>query len=498
MSVSPEQVIGSYRIVRKLGEGGMGCVFEAEHLNIPRRVAIKILRASYSQDPELLARFYNEARAASLIDHPSVVQVVDFGRQDDGSSYLVMELLRGETLRSRIARGPTGIGTAEALRIARQIASTLAAAHSCGIVHRDLKPENIMLVPDPEATDGQRIKILDFGIAKLAHWAGGGDVRTQTNVIVGTPAYMAPEQCRGAGQVDERADVYSLGIVLFEMLVGQRPFSGVTVGECVGQHLFVSPPRLDELLPALPPALVQLVAALLIKDRDSRPNMAQTLAELEALAGGRSSAPFLMELRESGRQLSAAIDRGATLQLWAVASVERSGPSRGDTPLLPGTSSQPAARLRRFLPRHWIVGGSSLLSLLAGTWLLLLAQSPMPEPLSSVRIAPPLPPAELPKSAQSTPDAAGRGMRDARSEGRAEGASQLQDSAAREPAARDSPPRVLALSDVAPRERKSERSSAGAKSKARPEAARHPSPPARGASRAHGKTGHKQDEILED
>ena len=261
----------------------MGAVYEAEHLSIARRVAIKVLHASCSHDPESLARFYNEARAANLIDHPSVVQVLDYGRQDDGSSYFVMELLKGETLRSRIDRSQPGVPVGEALRIGRQAASTLAAAHDCGIVHRDLKPENIMLVPDPEATDGQRVKILDFGIAKLAQWVDAAEVRTRTNMIVGTPAYMAPEQCRGAALVDERADVYSLGVVLFELLAGRRPFLGGSAGEYMGQHLFCEPPALDTVTAGIPSELAALIATLLGKDREVRPRMAQVLTSLEEM-----------------------------------------------------------------------------------------------------------------------------------------------------------------------------------------------------------------------
>ncbi len=291
-STANERTIGTYRVLRKLGEGGMGSVYEAEHLAIARRVAIKVLHPSYSSDPEALARFYNEARAANLIDHPSIVQVLDYGQQEDGSFYFIMELLKGETLRSRIERSKKGVGICidEALRIGRQLASALAAAHGCGIVHRDLKPENIMLIPDPEATDGQRVKILDFGIAKLAHWVDAAEVRTRTNMIFGTPAYMSPEQCRGAALVDERADVYSLGVVLFELIAGQRPFIGSSAGEYMGQHLFCDPPSIDAFVPNIPCECTELMARLLCKNRESRPHMCQVLAQLEILCSARRGA----------------------------------------------------------------------------------------------------------------------------------------------------------------------------------------------------------------
>jgi serine/threonine protein kinase len=144
-----------------------------------------------------------------------------------------------------------------------------------------------MLIPDPEATDGQRVKILDFGIAKLAHWVEAAEVRTRTNMIIGTPAYMAPEQCRGAAQVDDRADVYSLGVVLFELLAGRRPFVGSSAGEYMGQHLFCEPPSIDTLVPDVPSELTELSASLLCKDRESRPRMSQVLTRLEVLCGAR-------------------------------------------------------------------------------------------------------------------------------------------------------------------------------------------------------------------
>ncbi len=157
-----DQNIGHYRILRKLGEGGMGSVYEAENLSIARRVAIKVLHPSCSNEPESLARFYNEARAANLIDHPSVVQVLDYGRKEDGCAYFVMELLKGETLRSRIDRSQqtTEIAVDEVLRIGRQLASTLAAAHSCGIVHRDLKPDKVATERKRASNDPQRCEVL--------------------------------------------------------------------------------------------------------------------------------------------------------------------------------------------------------------------------------------------------------------------------------------------------------------------------------------------------
>lgn len=279
--------IACYRVLRKLGEGGMGVVFEAEHITIARRVAIKILHPQYATDKSTLTRFFNEARAVNLIDHPGLVQVLDYGqREEDGSSYFVMELLKGETLSARMRSTKAGLSVPRVLSIGRQIAAALAAAHSKGIVHRDLKLDNVMLVPDAEAAEGERVKILDFGIAKLVPDPDCGDVRTSTHAVMGTPAYMAPEQCRGANQVDDRADVYSLGVVLYELLVGRRPFVGRSSGELIGQHLFMAPPAVSQALPTVPFALDALVETLLRKDREQRPRMAEVarrLAEMSEL-----------------------------------------------------------------------------------------------------------------------------------------------------------------------------------------------------------------------
>ncbi len=198
-----------------------------------------------------MARFFNEARAVSAIQHPGIVELYDFGYMDDGSAYIVMELLRGETLASRIA-GRGRLTEAEALAIVRGIAGALGAVHAKGIVHRDIKPENLFLVPDPEAAAGERVKVLDFGIAKLTDDPGALS-QTSTHAMFGTPMYMSPEQCRGAGQVDHRADLYALGCVLFEMLAGVPPFVSEGAGEVIGAHLHVAPPALRTLVPEVSP-----------------------------------------------------------------------------------------------------------------------------------------------------------------------------------------------------------------------------------------------------
>ena len=199
MIVEAGATIGSYRIERQIGAGGMGAVFEARHAELDRRAAIKTLHPQVASSPDLVRRFLDEARAATKIEHPGIVQVFDVGRTDDGTTYIVMELLQGEALSDRL----TEVGRldpADAVRVICQAADALAAAHRAGIVHRDLKPENLFLVRDSAVVGGERVKVLDFGIAKLIE--PGGVSHTGTNMLMGTPPYMSPEQCRGGKHVD--------------------------------------------------------------------------------------------------------------------------------------------------------------------------------------------------------------------------------------------------------------------------------------------------------
>src|SRR5215207_3062072 len=185
--------VGAYRVLERIGNGGMGSVWLAEHAMLGRRAAIKMLHPELSSRPEIVQRFFNEARAATTISDPGIVQIFDFGQHTDGSAYIVMELLAGEPLNRRLALHGA-MELPDALRLMRQVASTLGAAHAHGIVHRDLKPANVFIVRDPEVAGGERTKILDFGIAKLLGDRGG--LQTETSMVMGTPVYMSPEQCR--------------------------------------------------------------------------------------------------------------------------------------------------------------------------------------------------------------------------------------------------------------------------------------------------------------
>lgn len=272
--------IGPYRIVRRLGEGGMGVVYEAVNDDIERRVAIKCLNQQYAADEEATRRFFNEARAANRINHPSIVQISDYSTGAGGSPYIVMEFLAGKTLACILQDSSATLAQSNVLAIAWQIATALAAAHEKGIIHRDIKPENIMLVADPGAPGRQRVKILDFGVAKLA---SSNASKTGASVIMGTPRYMSPEQCKGSGQVDDRADCYSLGVMLFEMLSGRLPFLGEGAGELIAQHMYKEPPSLRDSMENFTPAVAELVDRMLRKTPGERPSMAEVAALFEAL-----------------------------------------------------------------------------------------------------------------------------------------------------------------------------------------------------------------------
>jgi serine/threonine protein kinase len=282
-------LIGAYRIQKQIGEGGMGSVWLAEHSMLGRRAAIKVLHHEFSTKPDVVTRFFNEARAATAIADPGIVQIFDFGHHTDGSAYIVMELLDGEALDVRVAR-QGALDLPQALRIMRQVASTLGAAHARGIVHRDLKPENIFIVKDPEVAGGERSKVLDFGIAKLSAEQGGS--KTQTSAVMGTPTYMSPEQCRGAGHVDQRSDVYALGCVLYRLVCGRPPFDAEGVGELIVMHLCEQPVPPSTLRPGIPPEVEQVILRCLAKDPAHRFSSGSELAiALGALTGSSPQVP---------------------------------------------------------------------------------------------------------------------------------------------------------------------------------------------------------------
>ena len=262
--------INNYEIVSLLGEGGMGSVYVAEHPILGRRVAVKVLKREFAEDKMLVARFMNEARAASAIRQPHIVEILDVGTLPDGVPYLMMELLEGESLSGRLYREKP-LQMEDALAIATQAATALSAAHAKQIVHRDLKPDNLFLVPDAAFPRGQRVVVLDFGIAKLRGELSSGSVKTHSGSVMGTPPYMSPEQCRGLNdEIDERTDIYALGIILYEMLTGAPPFVSEGFGDLLVMHLMKPPLPMRSLDPAIPPHVDAAVLRALEKPREAR------------------------------------------------------------------------------------------------------------------------------------------------------------------------------------------------------------------------------------
>ena len=273
--------IGHYQVEQLLAEGGMARVYIATDTNVGRRVAVKALIPELTASPGLTERFMNEARAMGKIHHPGVIDVFDVLNGPSGELCIVMELINGRNLREHIeAYGP--LPPPVAIPIMRAIADALSAAHALHIVHRDLKPENVILVADPFG--GLRPKVLDFGIAKVAD---AHNVQTATNAQMGTATYMAPEQFRSAKLVDHRADIYALGCLFFEMLVGAPPFGGRNLFEQMSAHLN-QPPPMHLLPPTTPPQVAGLIERMLIKDRDGR---LQSLAEAIAVLDGAPLPP---------------------------------------------------------------------------------------------------------------------------------------------------------------------------------------------------------------
>jgi serine/threonine-protein kinase len=264
-----EVIGGKYRIGRLLGRGGMGAVYEAEHIELAKKVAVKILLPESSVKPHQVERFKREARSAASLGHDHIVDIFDLDTSEDGSVFIVMEYLEGYDLADLIIRTAGPIPVHRAAHIACQAARGLGRAHEHDIVHRDLKPENVFLV---QKEAGDLVKIVDFGIAMMRAQGDAGRL-TAEGVLIGTPFYMSPEQARGERDLDPRTDVYALGTVLFEMLTGKVPFDGDTYLEILAKHQVDPPPTLHEVEPTLrcPAEMEGMLRAMLAKDRDERP-----------------------------------------------------------------------------------------------------------------------------------------------------------------------------------------------------------------------------------
>jgi serine/threonine-protein kinase len=270
MAVVAGQSFGNFQVVRLVGEGGFGEVYEAENPFLQRRAAIKVLHTGMVQDAELVRRFLNEARAASAIRHPNIIDVFDAGVTIAGEPYILMEFLEGDSLQKiLLERGRIPLRTVQ--EIARQAGSALSAAHAADIVHRDLKPENLFLIPDEGMPMGFRVKVLDFGIAKIKHRDDeNSTLKTQAGLLMGSPAYMSPEQCRDSSEVDLRTDIYSLAIMIYEMLAGVPPLASTSATEMLVMQITADPPPLRQHVPDVPDYVEQAVMRALAKDRELR------------------------------------------------------------------------------------------------------------------------------------------------------------------------------------------------------------------------------------
>lgn len=329
--IPPGEQIGPYQVVRRLGAGGMGEVYLARHRHLNRDAAIKVLLPEISMNQTVVARFFTEARATAQLRHPHIVEIFDCDILPDGRAYIVMEYLRGESLRSSLDRlGKLSPDYASIVAIAGMTADALQAAHEGGIVHRDLKPDNTYLTSTPGQREGLRIKVLDFGIAKLLSGdrTGSGATPTRTGSLIGTPLYMSPEQCRGISTIDHRADIYSLGCVLYEMVVGQPPFVSEAPGDILMAHIMQPAPLLSTVQPDVPPVIENLVAQMLAKDPAARPqSMADIVAAAEGLLGVRRS-DFHQSLRAPAGFPDVATQAATQILLPDETSSQRQTPSR--------------------------------------------------------------------------------------------------------------------------------------------------------------------------
>ena len=338
-------VVGSYRLLALLGQGAMGQVFLADHTKIGRKVALKMLRVEHAQDANAVRRFFSEAQAVNRISHENIVEITDFVENPGGDNYFIMELLKGQGL-TDLLKHEGILPLPRTLAICRQMASALAAVHDAGIVHRDLKPDNIFLIERGEKKDF--VKLLDFGVAKLTLDLGEGMMqKTNAGSILGTPEYMSPEQVAGK-PVDFRSDVYSFGILLYEMVAGRKPFNASSFGDLVIKHLTVTPPKPSKVkgLPYVVPfELETLIMKCLAKDPHKRPdNMVSVEAEIvqiyDIVIGLRAAAPWHQQKPRQARAVAAGVFGGAVL---AAVLLARSGQQSDVGATTGGAPAAPAA-----------------------------------------------------------------------------------------------------------------------------------------------------------
>ncbi|MBN1978860.1 MAG: protein kinase [Anaerolineae bacterium] len=284
MAFANGENVGAYRIVEKLGQGGMATVYKAYHPALDRYVAIKVMHPAFMEDPNFLARFQREARIVAKLDHPHIIPIYDFA-EHNGNPYLVIRFIEGETLKARIERDP--LEPEKIKRIAQAVGEALTYAHGQGVLHRDIKPSNILLTPEGG------VYLTDFGLARMAE---AGESTLSRDMMVGTPQYISPEQAKGIRKLDARTDVYSLGVVLYELLVGRVPFTADTPYAIVHDHIFTPLPMPRELKPDLPESLERVLLKALAKEPDDR---FQSVAELIAALEGALKPPAESKTKET-------------------------------------------------------------------------------------------------------------------------------------------------------------------------------------------------------
>ena len=355
----------------------MGVVYLAQHPVFHRKVAIKLLHAVLARDADIVARFFNEARAIHMVAHENIVEILDFGQTPDGQPYFIMEYLSGESLSDAIAPRPDARRPGRS-HLRFKCARRWARRTRKGIVHRDLKPHNVQLVI--KADGALQVKILDFGVAKiLASPDGASSVKTRTGSLMGTPLYMSPEQCKGAGVLDHRTDIYSLGVILFEMLSGRPPFNAEGVGELFAKHMLEDPPLVTEFAPGAPPHMAAAIMKSLAKDAAAR---FQSMEDFrKAIVGEiRVTAPASTGVR---RLSNAQTTQAQTISVKASTTLSSASSEIDD-----GFDIKPK-RAKKFV----LLGGGAALAIAGAYFGFLKETPPAPPPVATTttKVAPPAP-----------------------------------------------------------------------------------------------------------
>ena len=374
------RTVGSYQVVKVLGKGGMGAVYMAEHPVIGSRVAIKFLHPQYATDRKIVDRFFNEARAVNVIGHDNILKILDLDVTEDNRHYFVMEFLNGKALQDLVVPDvPVPLQAGGPILL--QVCEALQAAHDHGIIHRDLKPDNVYLT----VHKGKKnfVKVVDFGIARVTDDKGASTGKTQTGMVMGTPAYMSPEQAGGmTARIDARSDIYSLGCMMFQMATGKLPFPGLSFGEVLVGHLQLPPPRPRDMAPATPEAYEAVVLKCLEKKQESRYQSMRALEE--AIAQVMEQLGISRELPPASAEEIAAASGPRTKSIPELVSKTPARALRSSiqrrTPATPARPQMTVATPPPPLPPKpriglWVGVGAGVIAVVGGIILFVLQQS---------------------------------------------------------------------------------------------------------------------------